>query len=74
MLYRQESFNFIAGPSQPKLFAWIFDYKTLGKDKLLASGEVDVSPPWLMTLSSMLTMCYRFGGMFSLACHLLPIL
>lgn len=39
---RNECFTFMAGPSQSKLFVWIHDYKTLGKDKLLGSGEVEV--------------------------------
>ena len=40
--FRQETFSFVAGPSQSKLHIWIHDYKTLGKDKLMGSGEVDV--------------------------------
>lgn len=37
-----ESFNFTASAHMPKLHLWIFDHKTLGKDKLLAEGEVDI--------------------------------
>ncbi|KAI0706072.1 tricalbin [Cytidiella melzeri] len=37
-----ETFNFMAGPSQQKLYLWVYDYKTLGKDKFLGSGEVDI--------------------------------
>lgn len=29
--------------SQPKIGVWIHDYKTLGRDKLLGAGEIDVS-------------------------------
>ena len=42
---RNETFTFTAGPSQPKIFVWVHDYKTLGKDKLLATGEVEVGTP-----------------------------
>ncbi|KAJ7785918.1 C2 domain-containing protein [Mycena metata] len=37
-----ESFNFAAGPLTPKLFVWVHDHKTLGKDKLLGEGEIDI--------------------------------
>ncbi|KAG5220503.1 transmembrane protein [Salix suchowensis] len=37
-----ESFIFTAGQFTPKLFAWIHDHKTIGKDKLLGDGEVDI--------------------------------
>ncbi|KAF5377486.1 hypothetical protein D9615_005116 [Tricholomella constricta] len=37
-----ESFMFTAGIHTPKLFAWIHDHKTLGKDKDLGEGEVDI--------------------------------
>ncbi|KAG1783596.1 C2 domain-containing protein [Suillus placidus] len=37
-----ESFNFAASAHMPKLHLWIYDHKTLGKDKLLAEGEVDI--------------------------------
>lgn len=37
-----ESFNFGASAHTPKLHLWIYDHKTLGKDKLLAEGEVDI--------------------------------
>lgn len=43
---RNESFVFAAGALTPKLFAWIHDHKTLGKDKELGAGEIDVSSPW----------------------------
>lgn len=41
--HRNESFVFAAGAYTPKLFAWVHDHKTLGKDKELGDGEVDVS-------------------------------
>ncbi|KAG6910551.1 hypothetical protein DXG01_009501 [Tephrocybe rancida] len=37
-----ESFTFGAGPHTPKLFVWIHDHKTIGKDKDLGEGEVDI--------------------------------
>ncbi|CCM00331.1 uncharacterized protein FIBRA_02361 [Fibroporia radiculosa] len=38
-----ESFTFSASPAaQPRLHAWIYDHKTLGKDKLLGSAEIDL--------------------------------
>lgn len=40
---RNESFAFAAAPAtQPKLFVWVYDHKTLGKDKLLGSADIDV--------------------------------
>jgi hypothetical protein len=41
-IYRNETFNFAAGALTPKLYVWIHDHKTLGKDKLLGEGEIDV--------------------------------
>lgn len=40
MFYRDESFTFQAGPEVNTLHLGVFDYKTLGKDKLV--GEVDI--------------------------------
>ncbi|KAJ7770832.1 C2 domain-containing protein [Mycena maculata] len=37
-----ETFNFSAGTFTPKLYIWIHDHKTLGKDKLLGEGEIDI--------------------------------
>ncbi|OJA07635.1 hypothetical protein AZE42_01107 [Rhizopogon vesiculosus] len=37
-----ESFNFAASAQMGKLHIWIYDHKTLGKDKLLSQGEVDI--------------------------------
>ncbi|EGO02737.1 hypothetical protein SERLA73DRAFT_165692 [Serpula lacrymans var. lacrymans S7.3] len=37
-----ESFVFAAGTFTPKMHVWIYDHKTLGKDKLLGDGEVDI--------------------------------
>lgn len=39
---RNESFVFGASVHTPKVHVWIYDHKTLGKDKLIAEGEVDV--------------------------------
>ena len=66
LVFRQESFSFVAGPSQPKLYAWIFDYKTLGKDKLLGSGEVDVSSLALYQDLAFLTSLCRSGDTYNL--------
>jgi hypothetical protein len=41
--YRNETLSFTAGPMTPKLFVWIYEHKTLGKDKLLGEGYADVS-------------------------------
>lgn len=42
-VHRNESFAFSAAPAtQPKMFAWVYDHKTLGKDRLLGSAEIDV--------------------------------
>ncbi|KAH8086661.1 tricalbin [Cristinia sonorae] len=37
-----ETLEFSAGPAQPTIFAWIYDHKTLGKDKLLGSAQADI--------------------------------
>ncbi|KAG5654026.1 hypothetical protein H0H81_008041 [Sphagnurus paluster] len=37
-----ESFTFTAGPLTTKLYAWVHDHKTLGKDKDLGDGEIDI--------------------------------
>ncbi|KIY50784.1 tricalbin [Fistulina hepatica ATCC 64428] len=37
-----ETFLFSAGRLTSKLFLWVNDHKTLGKDKLLCEGEVDI--------------------------------
>ncbi|OJT13069.1 hypothetical protein TRAPUB_10382 [Trametes pubescens] len=38
-----ESFAFAAAPGiQPKMFVWVYDHKTLGKDKLLGSADIDI--------------------------------
>lgn len=39
---RNESFIFAASARTPRMHVWIYDHKTLGKDKLIAEGEVDV--------------------------------
>lgn len=42
-IFRDESFTFIASGLTPKLFVWVYDHKTIGKDRLIGDGEVDVS-------------------------------
>ncbi|KAF7306591.1 hypothetical protein MIND_00450400 [Mycena indigotica] len=37
-----ETFAFVAGSFTPRLYIWIHDHKTLGKDKLLGEGEIDI--------------------------------
>ncbi|KAF7320046.1 hypothetical protein MKEN_00788800 [Mycena kentingensis (nom. inval.)] len=37
-----ESFTFTAGSFTPRLYVWIHDHKTLGKDKLLGEAEIDI--------------------------------
>ncbi|KAJ7071483.1 C2 domain-containing protein [Mycena amicta] len=37
-----ETFAFAAGSFTPRLYVWIHDHKTLGKDKLLGEGEIDI--------------------------------
>ncbi|TFY83046.1 hypothetical protein EWM64_g967 [Hericium alpestre] len=37
-----ETFTFSANPAISKLYAWIWDHKTLGKDKILGEAEVDI--------------------------------
>ncbi|KAI0786120.1 tricalbin [Abortiporus biennis] len=38
----EETFQYTAGAGQTKLYAWVYDHKTLGKDKLLGAGEVEI--------------------------------
>ncbi|KAF9535478.1 C2 domain-containing protein [Crepidotus variabilis] len=37
-----ETFTFGASSMTPKLFVWIHDHKTLGKDKELGEGDIDI--------------------------------
>ncbi|KAF8898443.1 C2 domain-containing protein [Infundibulicybe gibba] len=37
-----ESFVFAAGSFTPKLYAWVHEHKTLGKDKDIGDGEIDI--------------------------------
>ncbi|KAF9243825.1 C2 domain-containing protein [Melanogaster broomeanus] len=37
-----ESFVFAASAHTPKIYVWIYDHKTLGKDKMIAEGEIDI--------------------------------
>ncbi|KAJ3567153.1 hypothetical protein NP233_g6551 [Leucocoprinus birnbaumii] len=37
-----EAFIFAASTSTAKIYSWVYDHKTLGKDKELGSGEVDI--------------------------------
>ncbi|KAK0198528.1 C2 domain-containing protein [Armillaria mellea] len=37
-----ETFVFAAGPYISKIHVWVHDHKTLGKDKLLGNGEIDI--------------------------------
>lgn len=72
-LDRNESFTFAAGPYTPKVFVWIHDHKTLGKDKLLGDGEVDVRICLisLYILSHNIFIFFRSGDTYSLtACQL----
>jgi len=41
-MYRNESFIFPVSTATTKINLWVYDHKTLGKDKELSSGEVDV--------------------------------
>jgi hypothetical protein len=41
-LLRNETFTYTASAATTKMYVWIHDHKTLGKDKLLGLGEVDV--------------------------------
>ncbi|KAH7883879.1 C2 domain-containing protein [Phlebopus sp. FC_14] len=37
-----ETFVFPASVHTPKIYVWIYDHKTLGKDKMIGEGEVDI--------------------------------
>ncbi|KAL4069403.1 C2 domain-containing protein [Scleroderma citrinum] len=37
-----ESFTFAATSFTPKLYIWVYDHKTLGKDKILGEGELEI--------------------------------
>lgn len=43
LFHRNESFLFSASALTPKLHTWIHDHKTLGRDKEMGEGDVDVS-------------------------------
>jgi hypothetical protein len=61
---RNETFTFAAGSFTPKVYVWIHDHKTLGKDKLLGEGEIDVGPK-LVILFAYLTRRLRSGDTFN---------
>jgi len=42
VMYRNESFIFAASALTPKMYVWIHDHRTIGKDKEIADGEIDV--------------------------------
>ena len=50
--YRNESFIFAASPPTTKVFIWVHDHKTIGKDKELGDAEVEVSHLFLYFWSS----------------------
>jgi len=39
---RNESFIFTASQTTPQLYLWVHDHKTLGKDKEIGDGRVDI--------------------------------
>jgi Ca2+-dependent lipid-binding protein len=63
----QESFTFVAGAQTPKVYVWVYDHKTLGRDKLLGEGEVDVSTfnPWLHATGTLTDDRIRSGDISS---------
>lgn len=66
VLVRNESFNFAASSLTPKLYVWIHDHKTLGKDKLLGDAEVDVRFFTFRRGWMRLTCAHRSGVIFHL--------
>lgn len=40
--FRNEQCAFVVNSSQSKIQAWVHDYKTIGRDKLLGAGDIDV--------------------------------
>ena len=42
LLDRNGSFKFAASALTPKMFIWMHDHKTLGKDKEIGEAEIDV--------------------------------
>ena len=70
---RRETFTFRAGTVTPKLFAWVYDHKSLAKDKLLGEGEIEVR--FLIYIRSRLFNCKsrdRFGGTYDQIQRRLP--
>ena len=51
---RNESFIFAASARTPRMHVWIYDHKTLGKDKQIAEGEVDVRAMFELRRSSLI--------------------
>ncbi|KAF9229629.1 tricalbin [Gyrodon lividus] len=37
-----ESFTFAASTHTPKIYVWVYDHKTLGKDKMIGEGDVEI--------------------------------
>jgi hypothetical protein len=64
--HRNESFNFSAGALTPKLFVWIWDHRTLGKDRLLGEAEIDVRYVLEFSEVALNQSCFRFGGIYNL--------
>jgi hypothetical protein len=62
---RNESFTFAAGAFTPKLYAWVHDHKTLGKDKVLGEAEIDVRAfprSFSYPLTLIICITFRFGA------------
>ena len=48
---RNEQCAFVVNSNQSKIQVWVHDYKTIGRDKLLGTGEIDVSLSTSLSLS-----------------------
>lgn len=58
---RNDTFSFATSPLTSKLFVWVHDHKTLGKDKGIAEGEVEACFFLLHILFPYRSTYFRFG-------------
>lgn len=71
--YRNESYICAASLLTPKCYVWIHDHKTLGKDKEIGEGEIDVRlSSGHMFVRTLVYLCIRSGVTSNLKASQLP--
>lgn len=71
---RNETFSFSVGPSSTKIYVKVLDHKTLGKDKALGEGEVDVCNLQSVVSVTVTDFLFRFGGTSNLRAMALALM